>query len=239
MITQLITTTTTHPHPYHTHSHTNMMLCQHMQVAGNGNALSARHATSIERKPLSLAFSPSTAATANNAATITTKPRGRGERRGTALRAGARQVTAEELEKEMTDWDLPLILDVFAVWCSPCVMLKPEMEKVGGWGQARGGQVASFLCTKYGGDIFRAVPTRNYLLSVVLAVEPREVVVNVARSTLAQNSALVSWGLCPQRGHLSQGGYLCLIGLRPDTCARNGCLVSALAVRGLGETLEL
>lgn len=41
-----------------------------------------------------------------------------------------RQVTAEELEKEMTEWDLPLILDVFAVWCGPCLMLKPELEKV-------------------------------------------------------------------------------------------------------------
>lgn len=47
----------------------------------------------------------------------------------TAL-AGVRQVTAEELEKEMTEWDLPLILDVFAVWCGPCLMLKPELEKV-------------------------------------------------------------------------------------------------------------
>lgn len=48
---------------------------------------------------------------------------------GTATRA-VREVTAEELEKEMTEWDLPMILDVFAVWCGPCLMLKPELEKV-------------------------------------------------------------------------------------------------------------
>lgn len=48
----------------------------------------------------------------------------------TALAAAPRQVTAEELEKEMTEWDLPMILDIFAVWCGPCLMLKPELEKV-------------------------------------------------------------------------------------------------------------
>lgn len=48
----------------------------------------------------------------------------------TAMGAAARQVTGEELEVEMTEWELPMILDVFATWCGPCVMLKPEIEKV-------------------------------------------------------------------------------------------------------------
>lgn len=47
------------------------------------------------------------------------------------MAAAARQVTGEELEVEMTEWELPMILDVFATWCGPCVMLKPEIEKVG------------------------------------------------------------------------------------------------------------
>lgn len=51
--------------------------------------------------------------------------------RTTTMAAAARQVTGEELEVEMTEWELPMILDVFATWCGPCVMLKPEIEKVG------------------------------------------------------------------------------------------------------------
>lgn len=55
---------------------------------------------------------------------------GLGERASRTALGAVRQVTAEELEKELTEWDLPLILDVFAVWCGPCLMLKPELEKV-------------------------------------------------------------------------------------------------------------
>lgn len=48
------------------------------------------------------------------------------------METAARQVTSEELEIEMTDWDTPLILDVFAIWCGPCAVLKPEFEKASG-----------------------------------------------------------------------------------------------------------
>ncbi|CAM9323567.1 unnamed protein product [Choristocarpus tenellus] len=40
-----------------------------------------------------------------------------------------REVTAEELEKEFAEWSTPLILDVHAIWCGPCLMLKPELEE--------------------------------------------------------------------------------------------------------------
>lgn len=46
------------------------------------------------------------------------------------MAAAAREVTGEELEVEMTEWEQPMILDVFATWCGPCVQLKPEIEKV-------------------------------------------------------------------------------------------------------------
>ena len=54
-----------------------------------------------------------------------------GTRWRTALGSSTRKVTAEELELEMTDWELPLILDVFATWCGPCLEMKPEINKVG------------------------------------------------------------------------------------------------------------
>eukprot|EP00752_Nemacystus_decipiens_P009088 g8115.t1 len=55
---------------------------------------------------------------------------GSSRRIGTAMAAAAREVTGEELEVEMTEWEQPMILDVFATWCGPCVQLKPEIEKL-------------------------------------------------------------------------------------------------------------
>ena len=35
----------------------------------------------------------------------------------------ARDVSGEELEIMLTEWDQPLILDAYATWCGPCVLV--------------------------------------------------------------------------------------------------------------------
>ena len=40
------------------------------------------------------------------------------------------EVSAEELEAEILGRDRPLIIDFFATWCGPCVLLAKELETV-------------------------------------------------------------------------------------------------------------
>eukprot|EP00238_Polyblepharides_amylifera_P000816 CAMPEP_0196570618 /NCGR_PEP_ID=MMETSP1081-20130531/756_1 /TAXON_ID=36882 /ORGANISM="Pyramimonas amylifera, Strain CCMP720" /LENGTH=192 /DNA_ID=CAMNT_0041887159 /DNA_START=63 /DNA_END=641 /DNA_ORIENTATION=- len=49
----------------------------------------------------------------------------------TIVRAGAiEQLTAEELEVAIQERTVPLIIDFYATWCGPCVLLAQELEKV-------------------------------------------------------------------------------------------------------------
>ncbi|KAG7354110.1 thioredoxin [Nitzschia inconspicua] len=40
----------------------------------------------------------------------------------------APMVTGEELELMLTEWDLPLVVDAYATWCGPCLLMSPEYE---------------------------------------------------------------------------------------------------------------
>lgn len=41
-----------------------------------------------------------------------------------------RQVTAKELEEAIPARRVPLIIDFYATWCGPCVLLAKELESV-------------------------------------------------------------------------------------------------------------
>lgn len=61
------------------------------------------------------------------------------------LRAQIVQVDAEQLEAEILSRDRPLIIDFYATWCGPCVLLAKELETVsGGW-------VWLWVCERAGG----------------------------------------------------------------------------------------
>ncbi|KAJ9513937.1 hypothetical protein QJQ45_021040 [Haematococcus lacustris] len=44
-------------------------------------------------------------------------------------KAQVQKITGEQLEVEIEDRDRPLIVDFFATWCGPCVLLAQELEK--------------------------------------------------------------------------------------------------------------
>jgi len=41
----------------------------------------------------------------------------------------APQVNGEELETMLQEWDQPLVVDAYATWCGPCLLMAPEFEQ--------------------------------------------------------------------------------------------------------------
>ncbi|KAL7449264.1 hypothetical protein ACHAWC_001334, partial [Mediolabrus comicus] len=40
----------------------------------------------------------------------------------------APMVSGEELEAMLQEWETPLVVDAYATWCGPCLLMAPEFE---------------------------------------------------------------------------------------------------------------
>lgn len=46
------------------------------------------------------------------------------------MRGTIQKVTQEQLEVAIAERDRPMVIDFYATWCGPCVLLSSELEKV-------------------------------------------------------------------------------------------------------------
>ena len=59
------------------------------------------------------------------------------------------KVTAEQLEVELGDRQKPLIIDFYATWCGPCLLLAKELEQARASGTPHAaGDVLDLACIR-------------------------------------------------------------------------------------------
>ena len=68
-------------------------------------------------------------------------------------------MSGEELELELAQWDEPLVVDAYAAWCGPCQQMAPVMEQIARTYSATARpnpiRVVKFNTEEYGGLGFR------------------------------------------------------------------------------------
>mmetsp|Transcript_15836 Transcript_15836/g.23524 ORF Transcript_15836/g.23524 Transcript_15836/m.23524 type:complete len:176 (+) Transcript_15836:88-615(+) len=68
------------------------------------------------------AFAPVTPYTSKTSFTTTTQLKMAEEIKAAPM------VTGEQLETMLQEWDTPLVVDAYATWCGPCLLMSPEFE---------------------------------------------------------------------------------------------------------------
>jgi thioredoxin-like negative regulator of GroEL len=48
-------------------------------------------------------------------------------------RGQVEKLTAQELEQAIQEREVPLVIDFYATWCGPCLLLAKELEQVPHW----------------------------------------------------------------------------------------------------------